>query len=142
MLEQYNYIIVPLCVLLILFGLSFLTYKNNNQDHFGNINSLKIQYNSENIARPKQLEEPTTCEQELNESVTSELSSQPLGFTKQIYSSNKYPYVGQPKLCTSDEQCEQLTSECKNNMYLGFGNIGECGLKNLNTTVFDIGYDI
>ena len=141
MLEQYNYIIIPLCVLLILFGLSFLTYKyKSSPDHFGNINSLKIKYNDESVVNPKKLQEPSVCEQEINETINSELSSQPLGFTKQIYSSNKYPYVGQPELCTSDEHCDQITAECNNNLYSTFGTIGSCGLKNLDTTVFGINY--
>lgn len=140
MLEQYNYIIIPLCVLLVLFGLSFLTYKYNSPDHFGNINSLKIKYNDESVVIPKQLKEPSVCEQEIDEAISSELSSQPLGFTKQIYSSNKYPYVGQPELCTSDEHCNQITAECNNNLYSTFGTIGSCGLKNLDTTVFGINY--
>ena len=150
---EINYLILlPILVALILFGLSFISSNSSNNfgnlndnfgnlnDNFGNlkntINSLKIKYNDEDVIIPKNLE----VQENKNQSVLSELKSQPLAFTKQIYSSNKYPFVGEPELCTSNEHCTQITAECKNNKYLGLGTLGTCGLSIPNKTVFDIDY--
>lgn len=100
-------------------------------------NSLKIDFNNKDVITPFELKETSSCQDTIQESVNSELSSQPLAFAKQIYSSYKYPYVGQPELCTSDEHCSQITAECKNNSLLGLGTVGYCGLKNSDTTLFD-----
>lgn len=135
MFDNYTYILITILILILLFGISFLT---NKKDHFGNINSLKIKYNNQNVINPKQLETPSDYKQKSNEKISSELSSQPLGFTKQIYASNKYPYVGQIELCASDEHCEQITAECNKN--ISFMGIGTRGLKNLDTTLFGINY--
>lgn len=142
---KINYLILlPILVALILFGLSFISsISSDNFGNFGNlnntkdiINSLKIKYNDDDVIVPKNLEVQETK----NTSVLSELKSQPLAFTKQIYSSNKYPFIGEPELCSSSEHCTQITAECKNNKFLGLGALGTCSLSIPNKTVFDIKY--
>ena len=79
-------LVIVLCVLLICSLLSM--------DHFKPINSLNIRYNAKNVRVPNQLERPSPKELSMRERINSELSSQPLTFTDQIYSINKYPFVG------------------------------------------------
>lgn len=127
-------IILLLCVILTLIIIKYFTSNFEN--------SLKINYNENDVIEPYKLEEENNCTLKDSDSKNSLLSSQPLGFTKQIYSSFKYPFVGQPELCISDEHCSQITAECKNNKLYGAGSFGFCGLKNniKHQTVFDNNY--
>ena len=132
--EYKFYIIAGIIAFLVILGLIlFFVFR---KDHFSNINGLKIKYNSDNIIKPNELDNPSNnCETNINnklqEAINSELSSQPLSWDNQMYSFDKYPFVGQKQSCNTNNDCSQISSKCQN---------GECILKNNNTTVFNVKY--
>ena len=109
-------------------------------DHFKPINSLKIKYNSKNSYVPDKLSKPTKIELSLTDKINSELSSAPLAWQKQIYSSDVYPHIGEKQLCINDSDCSMLTSECNHNLFDRNNGVGVCTLKIPDKTVFDIKY--
>jgi len=106
-------------------------------DHFKPINSLQIKYNSDKIINPKQLKQNKKSESEIKSEIT-ELNKHPLQWNNQMYSMNKYPFVGQIQNCKTDSDCSQITSKC--NIYDRKNGIGHCIIKNPDKTVFDINY--
>jgi hypothetical protein len=64
-------------------------------DHFENIHSLNIKYNNTDIVdNNDKLKCDSPNELSLSEKINSELSSHPLYFEKQYYSSSRYPFIG------------------------------------------------
>ena len=111
-------------------------------DHFKPINSLNIKYNAKNVRIPKQFKKLSPKEMSLKEKINSELSSHPLTFKDQIFSFNKYPFVGAEQLCEDDNDCSTITSECTKlndpfNRKLG---IGVCTVANPDKTIFNVEY--
>ena len=79
----------------------------------------------------------------LQESINSELDSQPLSFQNQMFSFDKYPFIGQKQLCLNDSDCSQITSTCIKNINNNEGRnngVGICSLRTNDKTVFDISY--
>lgn len=64
-------------------------------DHFKAINSLNIKYNSKNVIIPNQFKKPSKKVPSIKEKILSELSSSPLAWQNQIYSTPVYQSVGQ-----------------------------------------------
>jgi len=113
-----------------------------NIDHFQPINSLNIRYNSKNIRVPNKLKKSPPKTLSNIQKINSELSSHPLTFTDQIYSMNKYPFVGPKQLCREKGDCETITSECTqlNDPFSRENGIGMCTIAVPHKTVFDIKY--
>lgn len=93
-------------------------------DNMTPINNLKIKYNKPDVIYPEVFI-PTL------DLKTTELNKQPLYFENQLYSMDKYPYVGNKQNCMNDSDCSQITSECTH---------GTCTFKNPHKTLFDINY--
>lgn len=129
-----------LCILLIILFLLIIC-SLMSLDHFKSINSLNIKYNSDNVKIPNLLKKPSNKQLSIQNQINSELSSHPLHFENQIYSSPKYPYVGFKTDCKDNTDCH-ITSECNHSSNVFDRNlgIGACTVRNPHTTVFDISY--
>lgn len=128
-----NFIYCLLIILTVFIICSFLC-----TDHFKPINSLSIKYNSKNALYPGKLENKYKTPSEkkeltIQEQINSRLSSQPLSFNDQIYSSSKYPGIGTSKLCNNNNDCNSINSICDNKTNI-------CTLRIPDKTVFDIKY--
>ena len=88
----------PICILVIILSV-LLICSLLSMDHFKPINSLNIRYNAKNVRVPNQLQRPSQTEISIRERINAELSSQPLTFPDQIYSMDKYGFVGPKQLC-------------------------------------------
>ena len=131
----------PILILTIVLSI-FIICSLLSLDHFKPINSLNIRYNAKNVRVPNQLEKPTAKELSMQDKINAELSNHPLTFTDQIYSMNKYPFVGPKQLCLEKGDCETITSECTqldDPFSRAFG-IGACTIAVPHKTVFDIKY--
>lgn len=130
-----NILLICILALLIIFVISLLTV-----DHFKPINSLNIKYNQKNVVIPNQLKTPTKPELTINNKINSELSSHPLTFQNQIYSMDKYPFVGSKQLCTNNDtnDCSTITSQCV--PFSRDSGVGVCTSILSPKTIFDITY--
>ena len=124
-------IIIMIFVIFLLFSL----------DHFTPINSLNIKYNAEKVRVPNQLVKPTKKELSLKDKINAELQSHPLTFQNQIYSMDKYPYVGAKTACMTNNDCH-ITAECNKDtdLFKRDSGVGVCTVRVPNKTVFDINY--
>ena len=131
----------PIFILVIIVSI-FIICSLLSLDHFKPINSLNIKYNAKNVIVPNQLKKPTKSELSIQEKINAELSSHPLQFNEQIYSMNKYPFVGPKQLCFEKGDCETIISECTklNNPFSREFGIGACTTAVPDKTVFDIKY--
>lgn len=130
-----------LCILLIILFLLIIC-SLMSIDHFQSINSLNIKYNSDNVKIPNLLEKLPQKSLSIKDEINSKLSSHPLHFEKQIYSSAKYPRVGFKTHCYSNNDCGSLTSECdhSSNVFNRELGIGACVLREPNETAFNVSY--
>jgi hypothetical protein len=127
-------------ILLLIFTIPIL-YILFTTDHFKPINSLNIRYNAKNVTVPGQLEKLNPKELSIKEKINAELSGHPLTFKDQIYSMNKYPFVGPKKLCYNKEDCETISTECSKTTNDPFNReigIGVCTISLPHQTIFDI----
>ena len=131
----------PICILVIILSV-LLICSLFSIDHFKPINSLNIRYNAKNVRVPNQLQRPNPTEFSMRERINAELSSHPLTFTDQIYSMDKYPFVGPKQLCYHKADCQTLTSECTpiDDPFARELGIGVCTIAVPHKTVFDIEY--
>ena len=84
-----------LIIMLIIFIILLIVVPCISIDHFENIHSLNIKYNSPDIVdNNDKLKCDSSNELSLSKKINTELSSHPLYFEKQYYSSSKYPFVG------------------------------------------------
>lgn len=129
-------------ILLLIFTIPIL-YILFTTDHFKPINSLNIRYNAKNVTVPGQLEKLNPKELSIKEKINAELSSHPLTFKDQIYSMNKYPFIGPKQLCYNKGDCYSISSECSkltNDPFNRETGVGVCTIALPNQTVFDIKY--
>ena len=154
--EYKLYIIAAIIAFIVI--ISVILFFVFRKDHFSNINGFQIKYNSNDVVKPNQLSNELSNESQetknsklknelqetinsklsnecetnkLQEAINSELSSQPLSWDNQMYSFDKYPFVGSKQYCNNNNDCSQISAKCKNN---------ECILKNTDTTVFNVKY--
>jgi hypothetical protein len=128
------YIFLIIIMIFVIFSLFSL-------DHFKPINSLNIKYNSEKVRVPNQLVKPSKKKLSLKDKINAELQNQPLTFQNQIYSMDKYPYVGAKTACMSNDHCN-ITAECNKDtdLFKRDSGVGVCTVRVPNKTVFDINY--
>jgi hypothetical protein len=104
-------------------------------DHFKPINSLQIKYNTDKVIKPNQLKVPNKSESQIKTEI-AKLNKHPLQWNNQMYSMNKYPFVGQKQKCNRDSDCSQITAKC--NIFDRNNGVGACTIRNPNETVFNI----
>lgn len=126
-------IFILIIIILIVFFLIMISRK----DHLRNVNSLNIKYNAKNVRIPNQFKKYTPQELNIKEKINSELSSHPLSFEKQVFSTgNKYPHVKNMTSCNNDSDCF-ISAKCTPNP---LSKTSYCTVRYPNETLFNLKY--